>query len=734
MESSLSKPHVYISYSRDDGAQFAEKLELVLKQFGIPTWRDVRNIDPFQDFTAEIERNIEFASHVVVCITPDTKRGDSFVRREIQFGLLSKKPIIPLRFADIIPQVSLVNFERLDGFVDWTSAIARLLELLSKPMAQPATIPDRDSFRSYVEELYARTVAFLQQSVISLVDLQVEDTPDAVSSSRRADMLTQFFVGQGLQSEDSGGIQFKRFRDAFERFGNRVLLLGTPGSGKTITLMSLARDAAVARLSDPEAPLPLLGLIPTWDAVRRPSLEEWLSEGYAELSTEQVTHVIMRRQALLLLDGLDELGNEQIVWEVDKYTGERRIKERFDPRPRFISIIPPINQVLVTCRVRDYSELNEKLALNGAVTLQQLSDEQITQYLHNQPALAAAIQRDDQLREMLRTPLLMSLFAFAYRDLAPEDSGRASALDTSPGELRDRIISRYIQKRFEWEARKHRLLLTLEQFSLQLGRIAFEDAARAWGRNRISGMNEELAEMGLRLNILIRTSESERDWEEVSLFGRHPPWWERRQVTVFRFIHLLIRDYFAYQAALTISDHQYSSLHEQAIKALMNLPDPRARVTLLKFLAKRDFYIRHFAISSVTAMSSDYSRELFCEALRNSDPVMRESIAEVIGRSRRFDLAADVAAIGLADPDKQVRSRSAHALGKLAYEPALAALINLLQDPDQSVRGNATYAIAEIGDDRAREILSTLVDNRDPLVRINARDGLLRINHKKIGR
>ena len=86
----MSNPkHVFISYSRRDGNTLPERLEKALRDRGFNIWRDIRDLDPAKDFTADIEQGIEAASHVVVCVTADSKREDSFVRREIQYALLS---------------------------------------------------------------------------------------------------------------------------------------------------------------------------------------------------------------------------------------------------------------------------------------------------------------------------------------------------------------------------------------------------------------------------------------------------------------------------------------------------------------------------------------------------------------------------------------------------------------------------------------------------------------------
>src|SRR5262245_22310348 len=100
--------HIFISYARQDGREVASRLDSDLQKFGFHTWRDTRDIDPAQDFSAEIENGIEKAACVALCVTPDSKRSDSFVRREIQYAQIVKKPVIPLRFADIPPHVPVI--------------------------------------------------------------------------------------------------------------------------------------------------------------------------------------------------------------------------------------------------------------------------------------------------------------------------------------------------------------------------------------------------------------------------------------------------------------------------------------------------------------------------------------------------------------------------------------------------------------------------------------------------
>jgi hypothetical protein len=82
---------VFISYARTDARGFAEQLYTSLKMRGIAAWRDERNLNPYADFSVEIEQAILWATHVVVCVSASIKqRPDSFVRREINEALIQK--------------------------------------------------------------------------------------------------------------------------------------------------------------------------------------------------------------------------------------------------------------------------------------------------------------------------------------------------------------------------------------------------------------------------------------------------------------------------------------------------------------------------------------------------------------------------------------------------------------------------------------------------------------------
>jgi hypothetical protein len=88
--------HIFISYARADGSVHATTLQEKLEERGHTCWRDTRDLNRTQDFTAEIEIAIEDRNACGGCVTPDIKRPESFVRREIGYAQVCKKPITPL--------------------------------------------------------------------------------------------------------------------------------------------------------------------------------------------------------------------------------------------------------------------------------------------------------------------------------------------------------------------------------------------------------------------------------------------------------------------------------------------------------------------------------------------------------------------------------------------------------------------------------------------------------------
>ncbi|MBL8156814.1 MAG: toll/interleukin-1 receptor domain-containing protein, partial [Anaerolineae bacterium] len=145
-ETDDTRPVIFISYAREDGSEAAARLDEALRERGYKTWRDVRNINRAADFTAEIEDAIESSRFVVVCVTSGVKRKDSFVRREITYASLLKKPILVARFEDIPPPITIVNNTSFDFFKNRDKTFSDLcywLEENPSDIPPPAALPPK---------------------------------------------------------------------------------------------------------------------------------------------------------------------------------------------------------------------------------------------------------------------------------------------------------------------------------------------------------------------------------------------------------------------------------------------------------------------------------------------------------------------------------------------------------------------------------------------------------------
>lgn len=654
---------VFISYARADGRDEADRLYQEFDGAGLKAWRDERSLDPYQDFSGEIEIAIEKSQHVVVCLTPSLlahyddrtgKRKDSFVRREIIYAQGCEKPIIPLVFPDFpkgkVP--TLINHLTWLDFTNFGKGFADLMARLREGVEYEARQTD-DPYYEYLVGLQKSIVRFLDSTVFTLLALHTAPTPDAVNAPPRevkARNLPMSFGGfdfaalpvkKPTVASVEEAIQnppaiFNDFPAAFEHYGGRVLLLGEPGAGKTTTLMAYAREAVAARLENAELKLPFLARIVNWDAKQQPPLAEWLSAmGGLDFNDE-----ISAGRALLLLDGLDELGSE---------LGDAKTKEPFDPRQRFVeavNAVPSVNRVLVSCRIRDYGSIGEKVALKGAVTLQPLDNAQLTEYLHDEPALYAAIWADEGLREMSRTPLLLSILTYAYRGMG-DKTRQLENLKDSPGELRDKIWNAYIRRRYKHEKCKPNADLPYGLWKMvQVLRTAI----------LTSYFEDHLLSDTDLLSRLFRRNPA--DFVEIDLLSRilkQNPANFVSQITSlnlvivegirFRFAHSLLRNYFAFQPLVEVATlwsevwligGDYDQTGPRAIRALGEMiGDPRAISVLIKVLGSPSpdaafaamYSLRQFETEAVSELASVLNK---VNLLDSTDLIRAFRIGEIL--------------------------------------------------------------------------------------------------------
>jgi DNA polymerase III delta prime subunit len=188
--------------------------------------------------------------------------------------------------------------------------------------------------------------------------------------------------------------------------GQKLLILGEPGSGKTTTLLELTQNLVERALEDTNAPIPVLVNLSSWKDPQQKIFDWFLGELKSNYGLRQELggQFLRQNQLLPCFDGLDEVApirQEACAVELNNWlTGNAEHQSM---------------GVVVCCRREEYEKIvRKRLFLENSVALQPLSDAQIEAYL-NQFRVGSvweSVQASPQLQDLLRKPLFLAVFGF----------------------------------------------------------------------------------------------------------------------------------------------------------------------------------------------------------------------------------------------------------------------------------------------------------------------------------
>lgn len=117
------KLHVFLCHSSQDKPIVRELYQRLLAEEWIDPWLDEEKLLPGQDWDMEIEKAVEAADVVVVCVSSRSVTKEGYIQREIKFALdiALEKPegtifIIPLRLDDCDVPRRLRSWQYVDYF------------------------------------------------------------------------------------------------------------------------------------------------------------------------------------------------------------------------------------------------------------------------------------------------------------------------------------------------------------------------------------------------------------------------------------------------------------------------------------------------------------------------------------------------------------------------------------------------------------------------------------------
>ena len=362
------------------------------------------------------------ADIILLLLSADYFSSDDYDSQQMQQALARQRSnqvlIVPILVRPCDWQSTIVGhlqcLPRNEEFVtQWDNQDAALLSIAQElrhlvTMRQASGIPLTQDQRTNRQRLLKRVRTtwidgFLEQSLRHAVwiDLHLQGRSD---TSERAWGLMVQELDRGPRDLPPGTSILQVFEEADEE----LLILGDPGSGKTTLLLYLARTLLDRADADESRRMPVVFNLSSWSQQRLP-LDQWLVE---ELKVRY--HVpqklgqawIDANQIFPLLDGLDEVAESArgaCVQAITAYT-----QRNLDPTP-----------LVLCCRKQEYQALAKLPPIYYAILLLPLTDEQMETYLSSVSGpidiLRQALREDQDLFELARRPLMLSIFTQAYQ-------------------------------------------------------------------------------------------------------------------------------------------------------------------------------------------------------------------------------------------------------------------------------------------------------------------------------
>jgi len=247
----------------------------------------------------------------------------------------------------------------------------------------------------------------------------------------------------------------KDILSAFKR-ANQLLIIGAPGSGKTIQLLQLADELLKDACDNPKASIPVVLSLSSWMLFYNPKAKrpqpfiDWLAQefkAFYQVEQKFAKRLINSNLFILLLDGLDEIGGDE---EIDGHKVVSKAAQQAQS-----ACIQAINrfrqehsqiQLVVCCRLKNYEDLPVRLNADVIIHVENLKPAQVIDYLRGKPelqSLSDGVQQDSHLMTLACIPFYLAILVKTYH-ARPIDA----LLATMPDNRAVFLLDTYMQSRF----------------------------------------------------------------------------------------------------------------------------------------------------------------------------------------------------------------------------------------------------------------------------------------------
>jgi len=315
-----------------------------------------------------------------------------------------------------------------DNTVNKTTIIQKFFSIF-KSDSETLEHRNRRILLNHVENAWIKGVLDASLHGAALLDLGIKQDSEAVTQYPWA--IRQ----ESTKGTLPAGLSMLEIFDSIG-MGRSLLILGAPGSGKTTMLLELARGLIARAREDITQPIPMVFNLASW--TEKLTLADWLAQELNNLYSvprKTAPDWVKGNKLLLLLDGLDEVRQDSRAKCVEAINEFRKQNG--------------LTSLAVCSRSQDYADLKAKLSFEGAIEVQSLTQEQITEFFNRfgkeMVGIKQILKKDSALREMAETPLFLSIMIMAYRDKQDVD------ILTSKDEKAQRkhLFDTYIERMFE---------------------------------------------------------------------------------------------------------------------------------------------------------------------------------------------------------------------------------------------------------------------------------------------
>ena len=295
---------------------------------------------------------------------------------------------------------------------------------------------------SKVNNLWVKPILQNQLQSQLKIELGLEEHPDALNLPCRITFETPSQHRRNLPLGTRAIDVFDELNDDDETIAGRTLLiLGEPGSGKTTTLLEIARDLIADARDDVALPIPVMLNLSSWTSfLGINNFTNWLiNKLYEEyqIPKSQAKTWVENQKLLLLLDGLDEVKEEQrssCLTAINQFI--RKYSE---------------TEVIVCSRIHDYNSISEKLQFQAAIYIQSLTTEKIYSYLQQGGEQLASVKtllsEDEKLLSLAKNPLMLNIITITCWGMSLEELKAINSVEESRQNLFKNYIFRMFKRR-----------------------------------------------------------------------------------------------------------------------------------------------------------------------------------------------------------------------------------------------------------------------------------------------